>query len=349
MSTTEASLKDSGADQPRDASGQFTHSAGVHALLDDVKVIATAAAEATEGRDPAMVGRRLFNRHREELGITRTPTAQGLEKRFDRRLSQIIRAALGDRRDIGHELGSTGPRDDYISREITEEQLVHPIKGAAFALDEIPTEHGYDVWVQDWMRKRERRGLLANPLPSSNTIIERIGSWPEALVLAGLIRRASDLAPMRRVRKRSEPAEVILDRCIDETGVLPSRRWFEEWCKRTDTSLGSDYKPWGATVERTRARRRAAGKRTPASETSFPQCPALPPQRSTIKRASRRWTDDEILDALRTVYGPEYLKGATPTQRHYMDASSGDDRLPSPTTIKKRFGPIQDAFRAAGL
>lgn len=346
------------ATEERDEVGRFATGGTFHTTIEAVRRIAThAAGEA--GIAPDRVGANRFDRARSDLGIglDECPTARGLKKRYRRPLSDLIAASLGDPEDVNEVLGR-GRSDGraHAQEGLTREQLLLSVKAAGFQMGEAPTPESYDQWAIDWAVERQRMGAFESALPRSVTLLAEFGDWPAVLAAAGVIPSAQAFRANRLSRREADPAEEILDRCIDETGILPVRRYFEDWTRRKGIPLGRDLKPWGATVERCRALRQAAGKTTPAASTPENQSPSLPSQVPSAQNQRRRsgglkvyWTRELMLDALRTVYGPRHLRGARPTEDHYKTARGRSRDLPTLPTLKKMFGTLQNACREAGI
>ncbi len=340
----------------RDAAGRFATDTAFHELLDAIQHIAeTAAHEA--GIEPRMVGRDRFNDSRHDLGLTRRcPSAQALSRKFGCPLSLILEAALGDHDDANKVIHHGAGGWVQTAEGLPNDQVVWALRAAAFAIKRPPTSTEYDEWTREWDHARGALGAFIVPTPSAATMIARFGDWSAALEAAGAIESASEYRKLARRRSTADPCEQILDRCIDATGILPSRRYLEEWAKRSGVPVGKDLKPYGEAVKKCRALRDAAGKWTPAATTRADLAPPLPAQVTEDKNMRRRsgghqtyWTRERILAALRDEYGAKHLDGRQPTDGHYRALARGRRELPSAETVRHAFGTIQSAFGAAGL
>ncbi len=334
------------ASQSRTTSGQFTPDQGFHAVMDAVAQVARAAAA---GDDPHTIGRRRFNAARAEVDAS-VPTAQALVKRFGRPLHSLIDLALTETNERGVRLGPD--HDSRVHSNTPPELIFKALRACVLATGQVPLAYDWDAWTATENRRRERAGLTPLPLPHSRFILDRFDTWGAALVAAGVIEDAATLpTPQSWDRKTARPVPESISECIDATGILPTRRWFMEWCQRMDIPVGADLKSWGKAVDACRELRRAAGKTTPATATSPKDAPPLPDQVTSDAPRRRafgtRWTREECIAALAR-YGREHLNGKPPTQRHYRACAKGDSDLPSPSTLQKH-GLFQDLCTEAGL
>jgi hypothetical protein len=321
---------------------------GVHALMDRT---ATVLRLAAEGGDAHRVSRDQFNAAR-HLVDERVPSAQAICKRLKRSWAETVILALGP---IAARMGQGQiRRDRQVDRDYPSAVIFAALKASAYSIGRLPSAQDYDAWAAAHAAGRERRGVTPNPLPHSTTIAKRFGDWADALVAAGII-ESKDEAATGQPPRGSHPVIEIIDEFIDQVGILPTRRYFEQWCSRMDVPVGGDVRKWKQALAATRDRRSRAGKTTPGVITAAKDAPPLPAQVARTKRGTKAvvvWTKETILDALR-YYGREYLKGAAPTQRHYGSCATGDPRLPAKSTLTARgkalgFG-FQDWCREAGL
>lgn len=318
---------------------------GIHALIDRAAVILRLAAD---GGDPHGVTRDQFNAAR-GLVEEDVPTAQAICKRLKRSWQQVVELALGP---VGQRMGqgvkrSSGP----VDRECPDSLLLTALRACAFAEGGVPSARSYDAWADAVDAKRRRSGFAPNPLPHSATILDWLGEWSDALVAAGVIESKKDL-PKRVKPRKTRPIVELIDEFMDEVGILPSEAYFEAWCARMDIPVGVDIRPWKAALAATHERRTRAGKVTPTVLTPKNLAPPLPPQKPQVRRQGKmvtQWTEEKILDALR-YYARKYLRdGQQPTQKHYGACASGDDALPSASTLTRHGKPFQDWCKAAGL
>jgi len=318
---------------------------GIHALIDRTAAVLRLAAD---GGDPHDVTRDQFNRAR-GLVDGQVPTAQAIGKRLKRSWAQVVDLALGP---VGGRMGQGVKRDTGpIDRECPDSLLLTALRARAFAEGGVPSARSYDAWADAVDAKRRRSGFAPNALPHSATILERLGDWGDALVAAGVIESKKDL-PKRVKPRKTRPIVELIDEFMDAVGILPSEAYFEAWCARMDIPVGVDIRPWKAAIAATRERRTRAGKSTPTVLTPRNLAPPLPPHKPQVRRQGRmvtQWTEEKILDALR-YYGRKYLRaGQQPTQKHYGACASGDDALPSASTLTRHGKNFQAWCKAAGL
>lgn len=328
----------------RSDSGRFEPSSGTHELLDHVATIARHAAG--EHGDPRRIGKRRFNRSRLALGI-QGASPDALRHRLGLTLADAIEMALAETADrtAVRRPDRTGQSD----RELPEALVGIVIRACRFQLGQVPSRATYDAWAKREQQARVRRGMIENYLPTSQTIVSRCGSWERALQMAGIDEPAPSSGAHRHAGAAGSHAE-LLDACIDASGCLPSRRYFVEWCKRSDEPLGRPTKGWADVVQEARALRRAAGKWTPTEATPASGCPALPDpvEQAEGERPRRRQvrTHEDAIASLRR-YSAVHLKGR-PTQADYRACCAKDPQLIAPGTLQK-FGRFQDLCREAGI
>jgi len=218
----------------RHADGRFITEQGHHAVLDQV---AEVIAVAGSGKDPRALGRRRYNAARQAMGSP-APTAQGLVKRFGMPFARVIDMALEPAET--RMVLVAGDGSQLIATDMPTELMLKAVRAAHLQLGTTPGAFEYDNWVERHLAKRRRSGLLAHQLPRSVTIISRLGSWEIAL-RDSCILAPEDAAPNWRVDRATAPSAVeTLDRCIEETGVLPTRAYFIEWCRRRDIPVGRE-------------------------------------------------------------------------------------------------------------
>lgn len=318
---------------------------GVHELVDR---IATVLRLAAGNGNPHGVSRDQFNRAR-ALATDPVPSAQAVCKRLKRSWTEVVQLALGP---VAKRMGQGARRARRaIDRECPDSLLHTALKACTFALGTAPSPQAYDRWADATEARRLRRGLVANPLPHSATILSRLGDWDDALVAAGV------MEPRTKGRatghpKTSRPVAELIDEFIDAVGILPTRKYFEEWCRRKDVPVGGDVRKWRQALAAARECRTRSGKSTPTVVTPAKDAPPLPAQQQIIQRVGpvvQVWTDESILEALR-YYGRTYLRpGQRPTQGHFGSCSAGDPKLPSKSTLTRHGKGFQEWCREAGL
>lgn len=323
----------------RGSTGRFTRTWGTHELLNAVADV--ALAEAGDGEEPWMVGQARFDRRAQEMKLD-LPIAANLRRRFNLRLSDVIKRALtesGKRMPAGRAVGDQG-----VAPEMPWELMLLGVKACHRAIGRVPSPSDYDAWVDDVATTRRRRGFISNKLPMSLTILARGTAWPDVLVQAGVCEKASDVS-FRPAQHVEDPA-VIFGRFLDEVGKLPPRSYFFEWCRRKDIPLSQKANQWGVLVSEVRAQRTAAGLTTPAETTPARELPELPAQVEVTNRR-RSWTREDALVSLRR-YAELHQKGAEPRRRDYGDARKKDHSLVPLTTLQK-FGGFQELCAEAGI
>lgn len=297
--------------------------------------------------EPEVIGRRRYNAAQAAIGSS-APSAQGLVKRFGMPLSRVIDMALEPAETRMVLIAGDGSQ--LVATDLPTELMLKAVRAAQLQLGTTPGAFEYDNWVERHIATRRRSGLLAYQLPRSVTIISRLGSWETALRDAGIL-TPEDAAPNWRADRAAAPSAVeTLDRCIEETGVLPARAYFIKWCRRRDIPVGRELLEWSALVDAVRLARTDRGASTPARATMTRKSPPLPDEEECAdrRRALRDyWTRERCLEALRR-YRDTYLRGKPARQRHYRDCAKRDSKLPSCSTLQ-RHGKFQDLCREAGL
>lgn len=314
---------------------------GVHELVDRVRTVLRLAAGES---DPHVVSRDQFNVARHQLDV-RVPTAQAVCKRLKRSWAEVIKMALGS---VAERQGRGKKRSgNDVHRDCPDELIHTALRACAFAVGHVPAAHEFDAWVSDQAIRRERRGTIANPLPHSVTVIGRCGDWPAALLEAGVIEHRDQIDRHETLRT-TRPVADLIDEFIDRVGILPTRHYFEDWCRRLDIPVGRDARDWTAAIAAAREARTRAGKATPDEMTMPRDAPALPDPVARSKRGTKGeivWTEELILEALRH-YKRQYLKGGrAATQKHYVACASGDPLLPASSTLTRKGKPLGRGFQ----
>lgn len=308
---------------------------GYHATFDRIAQIARQAAGAD---DPLAVSRRKFDKARLELGLAdEVPTPQGLEVRYGRSLRDLIQEAL---RPAADRVAWHGPdQSDRVLRSFSDELMMKTLRACALALDEVPMLGQYDKWAADFKRARQRAGKVDNPLPHSRRFVLRYGSWPKALVAAGLIEEPNDAPAGRARRERPRPVAELVSQCIDEMGVLPSSPYFKEWARRRDITVGVGVRQWSTVLKECRKLRRAAGKSTPRKVTPVPLAPSLDgvvPEDPTRRRRrkSEGYTLEDLIASARHYLDNHVPPGKAPGQKHYRECCHDDPDLIYPSVLQ---------------
>lgn len=115
-------------------------------------------------------------------------------------------------------------------------------------------------------------------LPVSETILGRL-RCTEAIRQAGL-------APLGKSgARRAQPLPHLIDRCISETGVLPTKAWFRHWARLNDVRVGRQVADqWGHALKEALRLRRHRGDSIPGRDEQFPALPVAP------TRSAERYT-----------------------------------------------------------
>jgi hypothetical protein len=320
-----------GGGAPRDPTGRFAAGLGLHELLDAVAEIARSAATEA-GVPPASVSKGAWDRARIATGREDVPTAEGVRKRLDRKWSDVLAVALGPPSERLRRLGVLAGRPVFSGdKDVTLRAIVW----AAQQVRHSPRPAEYDLAIEEWNR-RARRDPHRPMLPVSESILERM-TWPEAIRRAGL-------GPLRAPgARRADPLAQLIDRCISETGVVPTKPWFRQWARLNDIRVGRQiFDQWRSSLAEALRLRRRRGEPIPGRTQQLPELPAAP------SRRARRRTREDALRSLR-VYTTRYLRaGEPPRSKHYQVSSAGDPDLVS-TAVLARFGRFQDLCREAGL
>jgi hypothetical protein len=300
-------------------------------LLDGVAEVARHAAEDSDCL-PDAVSKGAWDRARLASERTDLPTAEGARKRLDRTWPEVLKMALGVPASRMHRRGVLAARAVFRG----DDRLIIPaLRWAALQLGHTPRPAEYDLEVEAWNARAqtERPRPL---LPVSETILRRM-PWADAIRRAGL-------APLGESGvRRAQPLTDLIDRCISETGVLPTKAWFRQWARLNDVRVGRQVAvQWGHALQETLRLRRRRGDAIPDRDEPLPLLPAAP------TRSAEHYTRDDALRSLRT-YGNRYLRpGQGPRFKHYQVCSAGDPELVS-SPILQRYGRFQDLCREAAL
>lgn len=317
---------------PRDPSGRFQASLPLHELLDGVAEVARHAAE-TRGCPPEAVSKGAWNRARLACERTDLPTAEGARKRLDRTWPEFLKMALGAPAGRMYRRGVLAAHPVFRG----DDRLIIPaLRWAALQLGHSPRPGEYDLAAEAW-NARAQTDPARPLLPVSESIIGRMG-WAEAIRRAGL-------APLGKAgARRAQPLPALIDRCISETGVVPTKPWFRQWARIHNIPVGriGRENEWGPSLKEALRARTERGDQIPQQDTPLPILPPAP------SRRRQRCTREDALRSLRA-YGERYLRaGALPRCKHYQVCSAGDRDLVS-SAILARFGRFQDLCREAGL
>jgi hypothetical protein len=314
----------------RDPSGRFQASTPLHELLDGVAEVARLAAEQA-GCLPEQVSKGAWDRGRAAAGRGDLPTAEGVRKRVGRAWPDVLQVALNAPAGRVYRLG-------VLSAHRTsgdDERLTIPsVRWVALQIGHSPRPGEYDLTISDWNSR-----ALTDPqrpmLPVSKTIRARM-PWADAIHQAGL-------PPLGKSwTKRAQPLTELIDRCITDAGVVPTKNWFRQWARINDIRVGNAVtNQWRHNLEEALRVRRERGDPIP-DKAPLPVLPAAPSRRPC------KYTRTDAIRSLR-VYGRRYLPvGGAPRYGHYQVCSTGDPDLISTSNIAE-FGLFQDLCREAGL
>jgi hypothetical protein len=315
----------------RDPTGRFEAWTPLHELLDGVAEVARVAAEQA-GCPAERVSKAAWDRGRAAVGRLDLPTAEAVRKRFGRSWVDVLQVALGAPAGRVYRLGVLSAHPQSVD----DDRLIIPsLRWAALQIGQSPRPAEYDIVVEPW-----NRSALKDPLrpllPVSETILRRI-AWAEAIRRAGLAPLGNSGA------RRAQALAVLIDRCITETGVVPTKQWFRQWARVHDIRVGriGGDNEWGPSLEAGLRAWTARGGHISDTGTPLPVLPAAPSRR-------RRCTREDAIRSLRA-YGERYLQtGQPPRQKHYQVCSASDKDLIS-SAVLGRFGRFQDLCREAGL
>lgn len=367
---------------PTPVAGRFTARLETSVLLDAVAEVARSASPDA----PAGASKGRWDRERAALGRVELPRAESIRKRVGGTWPEALalalcpqaeRARLAGQRKRGRRsiIDARTPFDpDALDWEAHEESSMGRVAGSdganvlagdaigtagttpddedvdaadvevcrralrvvAHRLGESPGQAVYDATAQ---RLEDARGARAPiGLPASPAILARYGGWEAALADAGLA------DPPRVVR--ALPAEELLDRLIDETGILPVRDYFTYWCRSRGLPQRVDRRPWTEIVAATRALRAGAGKTTPAHRTPLGNSPGLAGQIVRVDGV-RSYSRAEVLASLRRYRRDHLRPGARATQKDYLAACRRDRSLIWPRNFPAH-GRFQDLIAEAG-
>jgi hypothetical protein len=319
--------------------GRFAARHTTHELLDGVAEVALAASVPARS-----ISKAAWNQSRDDLGRTDLPTADPIRRRLGVSWPLVLKLAFTAAAKRSRVLGNHTQRPDFKG---DDETICSGLRMVAHRVKEPLDRLTYDFERIKLDEERARRGRPPLHLPHSDTIVKRLRSWVNACKLAGV----EAARPVPPPTTRARPAVETLDEFISQTGLLPYRRWFEQWCRAKDIPLGRDARQWDEVVAAVRVRRSARGEKTPFEPATRASLPPIPEHervgRSGARRPKRR-TREEGLASLRR-YKRRHLKaGQEPRQKHYYLVAKKDRELLAGSTIVK-FGRFQDLCREAGI
>lgn len=327
----------------RDSRGRFAAEISFNELLDRVALVAGAAAAcAGEGCSPLSVSKAAFDAARASEKELTLPSAEGVRKRLGIPWPRVLELAVGDRARRGLMLSvQSGQRRAQFTGE--DADVLRALRAVAFAHGASPTPHVYDTISRGIQRRRRGRGLDTVGLPQSQVVIQRFRGWNAGLSAAGLepLPPAGPPTPEKAV-----PAVELLDRCIRETGLLPSSRWLVRWCRAHGIPVSERaLQPWQRTLAETRALRAKRGEHTPDKTAPASGYPTLPDRPEGLRQPHSR---EAVIASLRR-YGDKHLRiGERPRYKHYQAMAGRDPDLIAASVIG-RHGRFQDLCAEAGL
>ncbi len=268
-------------------------------------------------------------------------TAQGACAAIGLRWADTLTLALADPATRGVAAGRLAERQ---GRPSPDGLVRHALRAVAFELGHSPRPDDYDAVATRLDRDRAARFGSAFGLPCAATIQDRAGSWQRALDGAGL-------PPAPPPPSQAGPAPALLcDRMIDETGLVPTKRLLEHWCRAGGVQLGRGVRDWAQVLRDTVELRRAAAKPWPtrrATRADYARISraSVAPAVSTRRPAVRPVED--VLESLRR-YAALLTPGERPTQKHYHATKRArpEAQLVAHSTIA-RHGRFQDLYAAA--
>lgn len=327
---------------PARASGRFVSPISLGHLLDGVAEVARAAA----GGDPSKVrtvSKRSWDQARLRHQGHDLPSAEAVRKRVRFPWGRVLELALSDRSDRPRLMGQWDPSHTEGWGDSGPDLALRTLRTVALRRGSAPTPFEYDVAVDSLeadSAKRKGEPLL---LPSSVYVLSRFSTWSAALQESGL-----EAPPRLKPRHPAVALADSLDAFVDEFGVLPTSKYFLEWCRRRDIPTTRVKIGWPNVVAELRKARDSRGVSTPKVSTASKCLPPLPPPVPRRRRMAFSHSREEVLASLRR-YGDLYLvPGTLPRQRHYMAACRRDRDLVWPNAIG-RYGRFHDVCREAGI
>jgi hypothetical protein len=297
--------------------GKFVAELDEHQLLDAL----AAVAKNSGAKEPGSLSKREWNYARVEQGRLDLPTAESIRQRCNRPWVELLRIALSPLDDRGRHLGWNARGDEYT--DAMEIPVDKALRAVAHRLKCIPSQAAYDIAVKE-IEAESRRGrtMIHLHLPISATVIDRVGSWKQAIVKA-------KLTQAQRERKAPPPLLDALDAIVSEHGVLPSRNYVRNWVIAHDipVSYADMTTPYEEQIAQLRERRRACGESTPTTVTTSDKCPPLPepPERFQHRRNSS-FTEAECVASVR-LFLAELPRGLRPTSKVYQAFSARNTHL----------------------
>jgi hypothetical protein len=321
-------------------SGRFTARLSTTAALDAIAEVAISAANGSRS-GAHHVSKGSWNRARDALGRTELVSADHHRQRFNLSWPNLLNLALRSPAQRTHLIQTWERAEDRGWGPEGAQLSIRALRAVAHVVEHSPSQLEYHetARLMEQSRRWGRRPRL--PVPGLAFVVETWSGWDKALAAAGLV------PVVRQRREAPSPAVETLSRCVDATGIVPTRRWFLQWCQRLDIPLGRDNVPWRDLVVRVRELRAEQGLPTPPRATSAKASPRLPTAVAPRRRATPVTLERVIWSLQR--YDRLYLKpGQLPRQKDYMMAAKVDGHLVWPH-FALRFGTFHELCRKAGI
>lgn len=281
--------------------------------------------------------------HRQQ-GHEALPSAEAIRKRFGLPWDRVLHLATTKPSHRTRLLGQWDGTHFAGWGEDGPDAATRALRSVALRVGRPPTAFEYDEAAKAIEAKSaQRRSGKPLLLPRSRYMLSVHESWPAVLQEAGLEPSPSPPAP-----PPPPSMSQVLDRFIDEFGVLPSGNYLLEWSRRINIPTPRIRQGWDEVVSEVRGLRSARGALTPDRPTRGKDLPPLPDPVPRVRRMPFRHSRAAILDSLRR-YGALHLApGCMPRQKHYMAAGRQDRELIWPGHFT-RFGRFHDLCVEAGI
>jgi hypothetical protein len=215
----------------------------------DQELLAIVAAVATHAcpEEPLKLTQAGFNAAREEAGYRTVKRADHIVEQIGSPWPEILRLALEDN-DSTQTLGAR--RRHHHTSPLTPAKISHALRRIAELLDsDNLSEHAYgierDRLVEEDADRWLHGGTLADLLPTAAAIVGAVGSWEQAIIIAGLPPQRSEKLPVY-------PLESALNDFIINYGFAPTSRMLHDYqaargmaCPdRPKHNYGGSYEAW---------------------------------------------------------------------------------------------------------
>jgi len=310
----------------RTSSGRFEPRLDLHTLADAVAAI----ARTVDPLAPERVTQRAYDAAR--AGYPSAPRAEQTAKRFGLPWPEVLKLVLSD---LDLTLSLTMRRQQR-GRQFDANDVHAALSTVACELKTTKLSLNEYLHTRDRILVKARLAWLhrSEPvLPSLSHLYRTVGSWTEALKLAGLE------SPPQSQKGISIPEAIEL--CLEAHGALPTTRELDLFARVNGFALASP-EPTAQYLVALRVRRETQGKWTPRTVPPLKQRPdySRPVELGDVITRSprkRQWTREDCIEALIRLI-EETPKQQRVTQNRYHGWARGRGEVPSLGSVDRRGG-----------